>query len=192
MAFRVTTINGIPIYVSGAFTLYIGHRHLEYVRDFVNAAIRKVASAFVEALDSIARNRGVIVRPIYPKYDLGLPSIDWSFSIGSTSTDERNPVVLVSKQVPDRAVIGVYGVRILDVNPIIQHIGYRRGTHVSPMVDVTERDEHGYLFFRSIPIWKPKDVMEILVTAKSTGTLNMAILGFVAEVVGETADWVEG
>ena len=191
-ALKMMEIEGAKIYVTGHFSLYIGHRNLSYVRDFVNAALRKAAQAFVEAYPDTARNRGVILRPIYPKLDLGLADVYWSFSIGSTSPDERSPITLVSVTVPDRKVYAVYGVRIFDANPIIQHIGFKRGTAISPLVDVSERDENGYLFFRGIPVWKRDDTMEILVTAHGTGTLRMAILGIVAEPSEVTADWLEG
>ena len=189
MAILYGVVEGVKVYIEG-YATYQFHKDKEALELAIRKAIEKVAGIFARAQPELARN-GVVVRPIYPYRDLGL-NVDWKWTITSTATNETNPGTLLSKTLSEKQALVIFGLKFFDVNPIVKHIGFKKGTMKTAMIDVyAEKDEEGKIILRHQVAWAPKETVEILYTASTTGDLYMAILGFIAEPKAETADWVE-
>jgi len=127
--------------------------------------------------------KDVEVRDILPKTDLGLPSEAWVVSIPSGATS-----VTVSKTLPNDTAIVFYGVSLPtkdDVTVIRFRLGDAKIKEVY-QVEIARALQDPIVYFEEGVMYKPNEVMNIDVFAKTSGDKQVILLGRVAEPRGKT------
>lgn len=186
----------VPVHLYGSMTLSLR-------RIFNSVGAENVYEQFLLKLAAEAANAlyesekehvkdGIIVREPYPKLDIGLDNLRWQWSVSESATDEESPGVLKKIDFSNKKKAMVIGGFIFkDAEPVITHIGFKKGTQRTALADVyAGKDEYGVLLLRFKGKIRPDEDMEIIYLAPTTGTLTMIPIAFVAEPKAETADWL--
>jgi len=127
--------------------------------------------------------KDVEVRDILPKTDLGLASDEWVVSIPSGATS-----VTVSKTLPNDTAIVFYGVALPtkdDVTVIRFRLGDAKIKEIY-QVEIARALQNPIVYFEEGILYKPNEVMNIDVFAKTAGDKQVILLGVVAEPRGKT------
>jgi hypothetical protein len=127
--------------------------------------------------------KDVEIRDILPKTDLGLANEAWVVSIPTGSNN-----VTISKTLPNDTAIVFYGVALPnkdDVTVIRFRLGDAKIKEVY-QVEIARALEEPVVYFEEGVMYKPNEVMNIDVFAKSSGDKQVILIGVVAEPRGKT------
>jgi hypothetical protein len=127
--------------------------------------------------------KDVELRDILPKTDLGLANEAWVVSIPTGANS-----VTISKTLPNDTAIVFYGVSLPnkdDVTVIRFRLGDAKIKEVYE-VEIARALQEPVVYFEEGVMYKPNEVMNIDVFAKSSGDKQVILIGVVAEPRGKT------
>jgi len=156
-------------------TIHLRDEDLQRIRNMISSKVRSEVEA--------KGYKDVELRDILPKTDLGLASEAWVVSIPTGANN-----VTVSKTLPNDTAIAFYGVSLPnkdDVTVIRFRLGDAKIKEVY-QVEIARALQEPVVYFEEGVIYRPNEVMNIDVYAKTSGDKQVILLGVLAEPRGKT------
>jgi hypothetical protein len=157
---------------------------IELVREEFPVRARKLIDELMSpggAAVKLINAKDLVDRILKPS-DVGLTTVNWTFTLSSTEE------FIIDKELDDKTMVILFGVFNLDTNKIIKEleIGTGAGPVENVQLEFMEAFDTNALIFEKPIIYSPKSRIRIKAKATAAGTQRLGFIGVVIEPVGRT------